>query len=100
MPVPDSVDLKNGAIDRVNVNSPPSKVSADPVANALVLDAYKTPLFVNDVRFVPPFATDNGVVNDKFPLTQTLPVTICAPVNIFDPVVASLAIFVVDKTSI
>jgi len=37
----------------------PSNVSADPVAKALVLDAYTTPFAVNDVRLVPPLATGN-----------------------------------------
>ena len=37
----------------------PSKVSAEPVANALVLLAYVTPLAVKLVKFVPPFAVGN-----------------------------------------
>jgi hypothetical protein len=37
----------------------PSNVNADPVAKALVLDAYTTPFAVNDVRLVPPLATGN-----------------------------------------
>ena len=36
---------------------PPFQENAASVANALVLDAYTTPFAVNDVRFVPPFAT-------------------------------------------
>ena len=37
----------------------PSKTNADPVAKALVLDAYTTPFAVNDVSPVPPLATGN-----------------------------------------
>ena len=43
----------------------PSNVRADPVAKALVLDAYTNPLAVNDVRLVPPLATGSADVNDR-----------------------------------
>lgn len=45
----------------------PSKVNADPVANALVDEAYITPLAVNEVRFVPPLVVANVPANVTAP---------------------------------
>jgi hypothetical protein len=46
----------------------PSKVKPEPVANALVLDAYTTPPDVNDVKPVPPFVVANVPANVTAPV--------------------------------
>ena len=59
----------------------PVNTNADPVAKALVLDAYTTPFAVNDVRFVPPFATGSvpvtPVVKGNPVLLANDPVVVC-----------------------
>ena len=74
------------------LNVVPSKVSAEPVANALELDAKTTPPDVNDVKPVPPLVVAN------VPARVTAPVVAVEGVKPVDPA-EKLFVTVVDEAN-
>ena len=75
----------------------PLNVSALPVANALVLDAYTTPPDVNEDRFVPPFATGSVPVT---PVVKGKPVALVRVTLVGVPNIGVTRVGVVDNTTL
>jgi hypothetical protein len=80
----------------VTTNRLASKVSAEPVANALELDAYTTPPDVNDVRFVPPLAVGSVPVT---PVVKGKPVRFVATPDVGVPNKGVTSVGEVAKTA-